>query len=383
MKYRKLGKTNEEVSILGFGCMRFPQKNGKIDEIEATKMLKFAIDNGLNYIDTAYIYHDGESEAFVGRALSGEYRNKVKLATKLPTWLVKSRDDMDKFLHEQLERLNTEQIDFYLIHNLNREIYNMIKSYGLFEFLDKIKEEKLVKYIGFSFHDTIDLYKEIIDDYDWDFTQIQYNYIDEDYQAGTEGLLYAASKNLGIIVMEPLRGGALVNKIPPKALEIMNNSNINKSPAEWAFKFLYNKEQISVVLSGMSTIEQVNDNLRIANDHGESNSLIEDEKVILDKLRDEFNSKIRVNCTGCKYCIPCPMDINIPQCFELLNNAYMFDDISVNKEIYNKYLVREDKDASKCIDCGVCESKCPQHIQIRDMLKNVCETFGRLSDISI
>ena len=383
MRYRKLGKTNEEVSILGFGCMRFPQKEGKIDEEKATEMLRYAIDNGLNYIDTAYIYHDGESEAFVGRALSDGYREKVKLATKLPTWLVNSREDMDKFLNEQLKRLNTKQIDFYLVHNLNRETYEVIKGYGLFEFLDKIKKEKLVKHIGFSFHDTIDLYKEIVDDYDWDFTQIQYNYIDEKYQAGTEGLLYAASKNLGIIIMEPLRGGALVNKIPPKALEIMYNSKVRKTPVEWAFKFLYNKKEIGVVLSGMSTLEQVKDNINIVDSQGEVDSLTKDEKETLQMLSNEFNSKIKVNCTGCKYCIPCPMNVNIPQCFELLNNTSMFENKDTNKETYNNYLVKEKQDASRCIDCGVCESKCPQHISIRDSLKEVCSIFEEVVSSNI
>lgn len=375
MRYRKLGKTNEEVSILGFGCMRFPQIEGKIDEKEATKMIRHAVDNGVNYIDTAYIYHDGESEAFVGRALSEGYRDKVKLATKLPTWLVKSREEMDKYLNEQLERLQTLYIDFYLVHNLNIETYETIKEYGLFEFLDKIKKEKLVKHIGFSFHDTIGLYKEIVDDYDWDFTQIQYNYIDEDYQAGTEGLLYAASKNLGVVIMEPLRGGALVNNISKGIEDIIENSKVKKTPAEWAFKFLYNKEDIGVVLSGMSTMEQVIDNLKIADTQGIENSMTPEEKETLDKLRDEFKSKIKVNCTGCKYCIPCPVNVSIPNCFELLNNASMFDNVSVSKEIYNNILVKEGNDASRCIECGKCEVKCPQHIKIREVLKEVENVF--------
>ncbi|WP_042273704.1 aldo/keto reductase [[Clostridium] dakarense] len=375
MRYRKLGKTNEEVSILGFGCMRFPQIDGKIDEKEATNMIRHAVDNGVNYIDTAYIYHDGESEAFVGRALSEGYREKVKLATKLPTWLVKNREDMDKYLNEQLERLQTSYIDFYLVHNLNVETYETIKGYGLFEFLDKIKKEKLVKHIGFSFHDTIGLYKEIIDDYDWDFTQIQYNYIDEDYQAGTEGLLYAASKDLGIVIMEPLRGGALVNNLSKGIKDIIENSEVKKTPAEWAFKFLYNKKEIGVVLSGMSTMEQVVDNLKIADTQGVENSITVDEKDTLEKLRDEFKSKIKVNCTGCKYCIPCPVNVSIPNCFELLNNASMFDNVSVSKEIYNNILVKEESDASRCVECGKCETKCPQHIKIREVLKEVENTF--------
>lgn len=375
MRYRKLGKTNEKVSILGFGCMRFPQKDGKIEEEEATPMLRYAIDNGLNYVDTAYIYHEGESEAFVGRALKDGYREKVKLATKLPTWLVNSTEDMDKYLNEQLERLQTSCIDFYLVHNLNSETYEKVKEYGLFEFLDKIKKKKLVKHVGFSFHDTIDLYKKIIDDYDWDFTQIQYNYIDENYQAGTEGLIYAASKNLGIVIMEPLRGGSLVNNLSKGIENIINNSKVKKTPVEWAFKFLYNREEIGVVLSGMSTLDQVIDNLKIVDTQGAENTMTIDEKETLNKLREEFKSKIKVNCTGCKYCIPCPVNVSIPNCFELLNNASMFDKISTAKEIYNDILIKEGNDASRCVDCGKCEEKCPQHIKIRDVLKEVENTF--------
>lgn len=377
MLYRKFGKCDEELSILGFGCMRFPEKNGEIDEVESTKMLRYAIDNGVNYIDTAYTYHNGKSEEFVGRALQDGYREKIKLATKLPTWLLKSREDMDKYLDEQLKRLNTEYIDFYLIHALSKDTYIKAKEYGLFDFINEIKEERKVKYVGFSFHDTLDVFKEIIDDFDWDFTQIQYNYLDEYYQAGTEGLEYAASKKLGIIIMEPLRGGSLVNNISDNMKNIIDNSKVKKNAASWAFKFLYNREEIGVVLSGMSSIEHVIDNIRIANKEGIADSITEEEIDIINKLRDEFKSKIKVNCTGCKYCIPCPKGVDIPRCFELLNNASMFDDVeSINKKYYSS-LLEEDHDASKCIECGLCESKCPQKIKIRKKLKEVSNTFAK------
>ncbi|RDY27517.1 aldo/keto reductase [Romboutsia weinsteinii] len=375
MLYRKMGKTNEEVSILGFGCMRFPTKDGKIDEVKATEMVRYAIDNGVNYIDTAYPYHNGESEPVVGEILKGGYREKVKLATKLPTWLITSREDMDKYFNEQLERLQTNYIDFYLIHNLNKESYRNAKENGLFEFIDKIKEEKKARYVGFSFHDTIDVYKEIIDDYDWDFTQIQYNYIDEEYQAGTEGLLYAASKDLGIIIMEPLRGGALVNNVSKKIKDIIEKSNVQKNAAGWAFKFLYNREEISVVLSGMSTIEQIIDNLKIADSEGIKNSMTEEEETVINQLKDEFKSKIKVNCTGCKYCVPCPLGVSIPTCFELLNNSSMFGNVDTIKENYYSYLESEKSHASICVECGACEEKCPQHIDIRNKLKEVCSVF--------
>ena len=376
MKYRKLGKTNEEVSILGFGCMRFPQKDGKIDEDKSLEMIRYAIDNGVNYIDTAYPYHDGESEIFVGKALKDGYREKVKLATKLPSWLINTREDMDKYINEQLEKLQTNVIDFYLIHSLNKKDYKRLRDNGLFDFIEKIKENKLVKYVGFSFHDTLDVFKEIVDDYDWDFTQIQYNYIDEDYQAGREGLLYAAKKGLGIIIMEPLRGGSLVNNLSPGINKIIDNSLVKKTAAEWAFKFLYNKEEISLVLSGMSTLEQVVDNLKITDTQGESNSMTVDEQETINKLRDEFKSKIKVNCTGCKYCIPCPAKVNIPICFELLNSSSMFDSVETTKKDYENFLVKGNEDASKCVECGACEEKCPQHINIIEKLKEVKKTFS-------
>lgn len=371
MRYRKLGKTNEEVSILGFGCMRFPEIDGKIDEDKTIPMIRYAIDNGLTYIDTAYPYHNGQSEIIVGKALKDGYREKVKLATKLPSWLVKTKEDMDRFIYEQLEKLQTEYIDFYLIHNLNKDDYRKLKENGLFDFIKKIKEEKLVKYVGFSFHDTLDVFKEIIDDYEWDFTQIQHNYIDEEYQAGNEGLAYARNKGLGIVIMEPLRGGALVNNLSESINNIIEGSSVRKTAPEWAFKFLYNKDEIDVVLSGMSTIEQVIDNLRIADNEGISNSMDREEEETLNKLKDEFKSKIKVNCTGCKYCVPCPAGVNIPTCFEMLNNSSMFNDIETAKNKYNAFVISEDGQGSKCIKCGACEKKCPQHIKIREKLEEV------------
>ena len=374
MLYRKLGKTNEKVSILGLGCMRLPEIDGKINEREATSMLRYAIDNGVNYIDTAYIYHNGESEGFVGRALKNGYREKVNIATKLPTWLIKNREDMDRIFDEQLERLQTDYIDFYLVHNLNEKIYPYVKEQGLFEFLEKIKKENKVRYIGFSFHDNLEVYKSIVDDYNWDFTQIQYNYLDEEYQAGTEGLLYAASKDLGVVIMEPLRGGSLVNNLPNKISEIIDNASSKKSAAAWGFKFLYNNPNISVVLSGMSNLEQIKENLQIADREGIALSITKDEEGTINKLKEEFKSKIKVNCTGCKYCIDCPKNIDIPECFNIWNNASMFGNIEKYKSNYNA-LKSENRDASLCIKCRKCETHCPQHINITDKLKEVCYIF--------
>ncbi|RDC49036.1 aldo/keto reductase, partial [Acinetobacter sp. RIT592] len=363
------------ISILGFGCMRFPQIDGEIDEGKTIEMVRYAIDNGVNYIDTAYPYHNGESEIVVGKILKDGYRERVNLATKLPSWEINSREDMDKYFNEQLKKLQTEQIDFYLIHALDKGLWENLVENNIFDFLNEIKKSKKVRYVGFSFHDKYEVFKEIIDSYDWDFTQIQYNYLDEESQAGTKGLEYASEKDMGVIIMEPLRGGKLANNLPNDILEIINKSDSKKSPAQWAFKFLYNKPEIGIVLSGMSNIEQVIDNIRICNEDGAADSMnLENEKVI-EALRDTLKSKIKINCTDCKYCMPCPNGVNIPACFECLNNSSMFNDIEGIKNNMYKYLIEQDVDASKCIECGKCEKSCPQHIDIINKLKKVKETF--------
>lgn len=375
MRYREFGKTGEKISILGFGCMRFPQIDGEIDEEKTIEMVRYAIDNGVNYIDTAYPYHNGESEIVVGKILKDGYRERVNLATKLPSWEINSREDMDKYFNEQLKKLQTEHIDFYLIHALDKGLWENLVENNIFDFLNEIKKSKKVRYVGFSFHDKYEVFKEIIDSYDWDFTQIQYNYLDEEYQAGTKGLEYASKKDMGVIIMEPLRGGKLANNLPNDILEIINKSDSKKSPAQWAFKFLYNKPEIGIVLSGMSNMEQVIDNIRICNEDGIADSMnLENEKVI-EALRDTLKSKIKINCTDCKYCMPCPNGVNIPACFECLNNSSMFNDIEGIKNNMYKYLIEQNADAYKCIECGKCEKSCPQHIDIINKLKKVKETF--------
>lgn len=375
MRYREFGSTGEKISILGFGCMRFPQTDGKINEDETLKMVRYAIDNGVNYIDTAYPYHGGESELVVGRILKDGYREKVNLATKLPSWNIKSREDMDKYLNEQLKKLQTNYIDFYLVHALDKELWDNLVKNGIFDFLDEVKRKKKVRYVGFSFHDKYEVFEKIIDDYGWDFTQIQYNYIDEDYQAGTKGLEYAYKKGLGIVIMEPLRGGKLVNNLSNDIKDIIKFANTKKSPIKWAFKFLYNKSEIGIVLSGMSTMEQVIENIKICDEEGKANSMTKDEKKIIDNLGEKFKSKIKVDCTACKYCIPCPRGVNIPGCFEALNNASMFDDVESVKINMYRFIEENESDASMCIECGKCEAMCPQHINIIDKLKEVKYTF--------
>lgn len=376
MLYREYGKTKEQVSLLGFGCMRFPQIDGKIDEEKASQMLKYAIDNGINYIDTAYPYHNKESEPFVGNFLKENgLRDKVKIATKLPIWSIKSKEDMYKYFNRQLERLQTEYIDFYLVHALDKGYWDNLKSLGLLDFLDEIKASGKVKHIGFSFHDSLDVFKEIVDSYDWEFCQIQYNYLDQDYQAGIEGLLYAYDKGLGIAIMEPLRGGKLAGNMSDDLLDMIKESKVEKNLVELAFQFIYDKKEVSVVLSGMSTLEQVKDNIKIVNELGMENSLTENEKVLIDNLCTAIKNKTKVICTDCKYCMPCPMGVNIPKCFETLNNSAMFNDIEGAKNSYNNFVKGNNEQASNCVKCGKCEESCPQNIKIIENLELVKNTF--------
>jgi uncharacterized protein len=378
MLYRKFGKTNEEVSVLGFGCMRLPVIDGvqtKIDEEKAIKMIRYAIDNGVNYIDTAYPYHGsgfdkgGESEPFVARALKDGYRDRVKIATKLPVWLVQTREDMDRFLDEQLKRLETNVIDFYLLHALNKSVWQNLKKLGVCEFLDKAIKDGKIKHAGFSFHDGLDTFIEIVDSYDWSFCQIQYNYLDENYQAGKKGLEYAASKGLGVSIMEPIRGGALINKLSKEVLDAWKVAPVKRTPAQWALRWVMNHPEVSVVLSGMTTMEHVEDNINTA-EEGAANSLTKEEMELVDFAKKTLKEKMKINCTGCRYCMPCPVGVDIPEHFSLYNSAFLLDNLPFARVHYS---VGFDKDAkaSKCIECGKCESHCPQNIAIREELKNV------------
>ena len=385
MLYRTLGKTNEKVSALGFGCMRLPIINGdttKIDEEKATKMIRHAIDEGVNYIDTAYPYHGtgmgngGESEPFVGRALKDGYREKVKLATKLPSWAIKTREDMDKYLNEQLERLQTEYIDFYLVHALNAGSWENLKKLGIDEFLDSAIKDGRIKYAGFSFHDKLEVFKGIVDYYDWSFCQIQYNYLDEDFQAGTEGLKYAADRGLGVVIMEPLRGGKIVRDLPKEVMNTFDKAEIKRSPAEWALRWVWNHPEVSVVLSGMNVMDNVTENLKTAS-VAAPNSLTEEELEVLDEVKKVFKDRIKVNCTACEYCMPCPAGVNIPKNFSCYNEYSLFVTPETEQELKKVYnSVGSQERADKCVECGKCESHCPQAIKIREELKNVTGLFA-------
>ena len=384
MLYRTLGKTNEKVSALGFGCMRLPIIDGdttKIDEEKATKMIRHAIDEGVNYVDTAYPYHGtgmgngGESEPFVGRALKDGYREKVKLATKLPSWLIKTREDMDKYLNEQLERLQTDHIDFYLVHALGVGTWANLKRLGIDEFLDSAIKDGRIKHAGFSFHDKLEVFKEIVDYYDWSFCQIQYNYLDEEFQAGTEGLHYAANKGLGIVIMEPLRGGKIVKNLPEAVMNTFDKAEIKRSPAEWALRWVWNHPEVSVVLSGMNIMDNVTENIKTAS-VAAPNSLTEKELEIMDNVKSVFKERIKVNCTACEYCMPCPFGVNIPKNFAVYNEYSLFVTPATEKELKARYNSVGDKErADKCVECGKCESHCPQVIKIREELKNVTALF--------
>ncbi|GKU24896.1 aldo/keto reductase [Clostridium folliculivorans] len=379
MLYRNFGNTNEKVSILGFGCMRLPLMPGgdpsQIDEEKAMGLVRYAIDNGVNYIDTAYPYHGngmtrggGASEPFVGRALKDGYREKVKLATKLPSWLIQSRSDMDKYLNEQLERLDTDHIDFYLVHALNKTDWERLKANGIDEFLDSAIKDGRIKYAGFSFHDKLEVFKEIVDYYNWSFCQIQYNYLDEEFQAGTEGLEYAAARGLGVTIMEPIRGGKLVN-IPDEAKEAFDKADVKKSPAEWALKWVWNHPEVKVVLSGMNTLEQLVENIKAAGETPE-NSLTEKELAIVDEVKTIIKGKMKVNCTACGYCMPCPAGVNIPRCFSAYNTYNMFP----GDKSYENLPVKEK--ATSCVKCGKCEQHCPQSLPIREHLQTIKEVFA-------
>ncbi len=373
--------TGQKLSILGFGCMRLPIIGGKahvIDEAKAQAMVDYAIRNGVNYFDTAYVYHSevpfhaGMSEVFLGQALKQERRN-IHLATKLPSWFVESRADMDRFLDEQLERLQTDHIDFYLVHSLTGDLWKKLRPLGIIEFLEVALADGRIKHAGFSFHDEAPIFKQIVDAYDWSFCQIQYNFMDEDYQAGHAGLEYAASKGLGVIIMEPLRGGGLAARVPEEVQAVWAKARVKRTPAEWALRFVWNRPEVSVVLSGMSEPEQMKENVRIAS-QGLANSLTARELALIHEAKAIYKARTRVNCTSCGYCLPCPHGVNIPANFLQLNNLSIYRDRGA-AEFFYFHILKEEQRASHCEECGQCEELCPQHIPIRDMLKEVVREF--------
>jgi uncharacterized protein len=375
MQYRRMPKNGDELSILGFGCMRLPVKDGRIDEARAIGQIRYAIDQGVNYVDTAWPYHAGESEVVLGKALQGGYRDRVKLATKLPSWMITSRADMDRYLAAQLEKLGTDHVDYYLVHSLDGTAWDNLVRLGVREFLDQARMDGRITNPGFSFHGLAGDFKRIVDAYPWTFCQIQYNYLDESHQAGTEGLQYAAAKGLGVIVMEPLRGGNLASVVPPGAEAIWNEAEVRRTPTEWALRWIWNRPEVTVILSGMNEEAHIQENLSIAHT-ARANALTEEELRLVERVSRKYQELMKVGCTGCGYCMPCPSNVMIPSCFEEYNKLYMF---GVRQEVQFTYALRMSGVvmdgtpgyASQCTQCGTCLEKCPQRIQIPDVLAEV------------
>ncbi len=377
MKYRRFGSLDWEVSALGFGAMRLPYLDNdrtKIDEPLAIEMIRYAIDHGVNYVDSAYGYHGGNSERLVGKALKDGYREKVKLATKMPTWLVTSQADMDKYLEEQLERLQADRIDFYLLHGLRKERWPTLVENDVFGWAEKAKDEGKICYLGFSFHDEYDLFKEIVDSYDgWALCQIQYNYMDTEYQAGTRGLRYAASKGLAVVVMEPIQGGRLAVPPPADIQAVWDEAETKRTPAEWALQWVWNQPEVSVVLSGMSVMRHVVENVESAGRSGPG-TLSAEELALIERVTQKYRELGFIGCTNCRYCVPCPEGVAIPDIFAIFNEFYARDRDDAVKARYSEEIAPESM-ASKCVKCGTCEGLCPQQLPIRDLLTSAVRTF--------
>ncbi len=372
MKYRKFGKSDFKVSALGFGCMRLPTvddkpMSGNVNEEESIRIIRHAIDNGVNYLDTGYPYHMGNSELVTGKALLSGYREKVKIATKSPLWFVTSGADFDKFLDEQLKKLQTDHIDYYLLHGVGKERWdNCVLKFGLLEKAEAAIKDGRIGHIGFSFHDGPSAFKPIVDGYDgWEFCQIQYNYMDTDNQSGTAGLQHAVSKGLAVIVMEPLLGGRLAK--PPKDVKrIFEEYQVKRSPAKWALQWVWDQPGVTSVLSGMSSIEQLKENLQAA-DTLSTQPLSNDDLKLIERVRSEFLKRAAVPCTKCGYCLPCPQGVNIPGILELYNNGVIYDDMAASRFVYGRFF-QEGERAGACIQCGECEQKCPQGIEVSKLM---------------
>ena len=378
MQYRKFGKLDWQVSALGFGCMRLPTINGvsaNIDQDKTTEMIHTAIEAGVNYFDTAYPYHAEKSEGALAKALAGGYRERVRVATKSPVWLINKRDDFSRLLDVQLERLQMDSVDFYLLHALDRGSWAKIQELNLLGEAEKALADGRINYLGFSFHDSLEIFKQIVDGYDaWDFCQIQYNYMDTEFQAGTEGLQYAAGKGLAVVIMESLRGGKLAIDLPGTK-PIWESAPQQRKPADWALQWLWNQPEVTVALSGMSALEQVEENIASANVSGVG-QLGTDELSLIDQVREAIESVSPIPCTRCEYCLPCPNGVNIPLNFDIYNQFAMYNDPRQSRFAYGRF-IPDDERADNCIQCDECLDKCPQDIPISTWLPVVEEVLGQ------
>ena len=367
MQYRT-DKYGNRISALGFGCMRFPRKGGRIDMQETEREILHAIDAGINYFDTAYIYPG--SEAALGEILQkNNLRDKVNIATKLPHYLIRSRDGLDKYFEEHLSRLRTDYVDYYLMHMMNDiGTWEKLKAMGIVEWLEQKKASGTIRQIGFSYHGNSDMFCKVVDAYPWDFAQIQYNYMDEHSQAGRKGLNYAHEKGLAVIIMEPLRGGKLVNNLPAEAQRLFAASPY--TPAQWGLRWLWDQQEVTCVLSGMNSMGMLNDNINTACT-AQVGQLTPDDKAMLATVLASIRSKMKVGCTGCGYCTPCPMGVDIPGVFAAYNTLGTEGVIRAKRDyLMNTAMRKTSSAASNCIGCGKCESHCPQSILIRAELKN-------------
>ena len=378
MKYRKFGGLDWEVAVLGFGAMRLPtigNDPAHVDEPQAIEMIRYAIDHGVNYLDTAYPYHEKHSELVVGKALLNGYREKIKLATKLPSWLVESPDDFDRFLDEQLEKLQTDHIDFYLLHSLNSTRWPLLRDWQVLNWAESALDDGRIHHLGFSFHDDLAVFKDIVNATDrWTFCQIQYNFMDIEYQAGIKGLQYAANMGLAVVVMEPLRGGQLTTKIPKSVAELWESANRRRTPADWALQWVWNHSEVSVTLSGMSTMQHVIENLDSADRSG-AGMLTDEELILIDKVREEYRRLAPVPCTSCKYCMPCPNGVAIPAILEYYNESIIYDNPRASRSLYGS--LSENEQADNCVECFECEEKCPQGIPISEYLKKAHDWLNK------
>jgi uncharacterized protein len=379
MQFRTVPKNGDKLSALGFGCMRLPLKGQYIDEEQAINQIRYAIDNGVNYVDSAPPYHGGNSEKVLGKALLDSYRKRVKIATKLTPFMLNKADDMEKMLNTSLQKLQTDHIDYYLLHGLEEEFWKKLQGFGALKFLEKAKADGKIVNIGFSFHGSIKTFKDIVDANDWTMCQIQYNFLDEKIQAGTEGLKYAASKNLAVMVMEPLRGGALVGKLPKEVQQFYNESKTQRSAAEWGLRWVWNHPEVTVVLSGMNDEKQVAENIKTA-ETALPNAMKPDELATIKNVAESYKHLMKVQCTGCEYCMPCPSGVNIPRNFSVYNDYYMFGEEQQSRAIYGMMLMGgltgKRADASLCKECKQCIERCPQHIVIPERLKSVAKDLG-------
>lgn len=372
MEKRKFDNLNVESSLLGFGCMRFPlTEDGKIEEVEAEKMLDLAIENGVTYIDTAYPYHDGDSEPFVGRVLKKYDRNSFTLATKLPIWKINSQEEAREVFESQLKRLDVDYVDFYLLHALDADKWKKVLEYNIIDMCEELRSQGKIKYLGFSFHDEFNVFEEIIRYHNWDFCQLQLNYMDMGIQAGQRGVDLANELNVPLVVMEPIKGGSLAT-LPDDVTKMFEDYNNEATLASWALRYVGTLPGVKVILSGMSTLSQVQDNLKTFKDY---KNLSDEELKIVNKVAETLHSRTKNGCTGCAYCMPCPFGIDIPSNFKYWNNCFVYEDEKLFKGKYQK--MADKAKASQCKECGACEKMCPQQLPIREDLKRVAEDLGK------